>query len=308
MVILGEVRTSLLHNSLPLPAKAVVDLLSLRPGRQVAATERPINRTLSADSLVGVDCVVASEPRTRARGIGTVASRAVVVGGLVAQASSRARLEWTAHTERKPWAHYARHRGTVEVLGKLSPEQAVAGFLMPVARPESLDLGAICQRTLTLVQGRPQLDHVTKLRTRPTTLRWTAVTDDDAPPSVHLRIEDETNRTVRLVLPSALVDEAARFCEDLAVHDWLYTTLGRIVEQAERDIARGADPMEVLGAALSLLVRMWMPGAHVPPALRELWQQLETTPGFTWSWGQQVAWVRDQVAMRTLTAWQDARA
>ncbi|GGS30985.1 MULTISPECIES: SCO2521 family protein [Actinokineospora] len=307
MVILGEVRTSLLHNSLPLPRDAVADLLSLRPGRQVTATDRPINRTVSPETVIGVDCAIASEPRVRARGIGTVAAHAVVVGGLVAQASARVRLEWTADRERKPWAHYARRRGVVEVLGGVTAEQVLAGYHRPGRQADTMDLGAVCQRLLTQVQGRPQLDHRTGLRTRPTSLRWTAVAREDERPSVRLHIDDEVQRTLQVVVPPDLLGEAARFCEDLALHDWLYTALGNVVGQAERDMAIGADPMGVLNAALSLLVRLWMPGAHVDLALRPLWQELETTPGFTESWDRQVAWMRDQVSMRTLSALQEAR-
>ncbi|MGW5054038.1 SCO2521 family protein [Actinokineospora sp. NPDC004072] len=300
-------RTSLLHNSLPLPRDAVAELLSLHPGRQVTATDRPINRTVSPAAVSGVDCAIASEPRIRARGIGTVAAHAVVVGGLVAQASSWVRLEWADSRERKEWAYYARKRGVVEVVGGVTAEQVLAGYRRPSRQADTLDLGAVCQRLLTQVQGRPQLDHRTGLRTRPTSLRWTAVPDDAAPPSVHLHIDDDVQRTLQLVVPTDLLAEAARFAEDLALHDWLYTALGNVVGQAERDMAIGADPMPVLNAALSLLVRLWMPGAHVALALRPLWRELETRPGFTESWDRQVAWIRDQISLRTLSALQEAR-
>ncbi|MBB4968021.1 SCO2521 family protein [Saccharothrix violaceirubra] len=307
VVILGEVRTSLLHTSLPLPRKSVVDLLSLRPGRQVVATDRPINRTVSPDSVVGVDCALATEPQARARGIGTVASHAVVVGGMVLQASARTSCEWVEYRERRAWSHYARRRGVLDVLGNSVPEQVVRGSKRAVRVPETLDLGSVCQRLLAAVQGRPQLDHRTRLRARPTRLRWNAVVEPDVRPSVHLHIDDDVQRTVDLVVPPEAASAAVVFCEDLALHDWLYTTLGAVVEEAERDVDVGADPMRVLGAALSLLVRLWLPGKHVDPVLRPLWDDLEREPGFSTAWHQNVAWMRDQVSITTLSAWQESR-
>ncbi|RJQ76680.1 hypothetical protein D5S17_17615 [Pseudonocardiaceae bacterium YIM PH 21723] len=302
MVIIGEVRTSLLHTSLPLPGAAAADLLALRPGTQVRATSRPINRTLSPDTVTGVDCSLPSEPRTRSRGIGTVVTRAIVVGGMVAQASSRAELEWTDYRERKPWKYYSRRPGVIEVSGPVTTDQVLAGFQMPSRQPETLDLGSISQRMINHVQDRPQLDNLTALRTRPTSMRWTAVGVEDAVPAVRLHIEDATMRTVRVTVPPHLLEEAVGFCEDLALHDWLYTTLGHVIAQAERDMARDADPMKGLRAGLSLLVRLWMPGAHVSPELRPLWQGLEAVPGFSEPWQRQVDWIRDQVFMRSLAA------
>ncbi|PRY37819.1 SCO2521 family protein [Umezawaea tangerina] len=306
-MIIGEVRTGLLRNSLPLPRQAVVDLLSLRPGRQVVATDRPINRTVSPDSIVGVDCTLATEPQAKARGIGTVVTHAVVVGGAVLQSSSRTRLEWVDYRERKAWTHYTHRRGVVDVLGNPPPVQVVNGSKRSSHQRDTLDLGAMCQRMLMLVQGRPQLDYKPGLRTQPTQLRWNATARKGARPAVHLHIDDESRRTVDVVVPPELLGEASRFCEDLALHDWLYTALGNVVEQAERDMAAGTDPMKLLGSALTLLVRLWMPGAHVDSALRPLWADLEDVPGFSQSWHRNVAWIRDQISMSTLTAWQDAR-
>lgn len=306
-MIIGEIRTGLLRTSLPLPGQAVAELLSLRPGREVTPVERPINRTVSPDSVVGVDCALSTEPQTKARGIGTVVTHAVVVGGAVVQSSTSTRLEWVDYRERQGWSRYSHRRGVVDVLGGPDRAKVIAGAKLPSPQHRALDLGAVCQRMLTLVQGRPQLDHKVTLRTRPTALRWNAIAEEGARPRVHLHIDSDVRRTVDLVVPPDLLGEASRFCEDLALHDWLYTALRRVVEQAERDMATGADPTNLLGAALTVLVRLWMPGAHVHHALRPLWADLETEPNFTASWQQNVAWIRDQVSMRTLVAWQEAR-
>jgi hypothetical protein len=307
VVIIGEIRTGLLRTSLPLPGKAVEQLLSVRPGERVTPIERPINRTISPDSVVGVDCALSTHPQTKSRGIGTVLTHAVVVGGAVVQASSSTQLEWVDYRERLEWSCYTRRRGVIDVLGRPDRDKIINGAKLAVPQPKTLDLGAVCQRMLTLVQGRPQLDHKVMLRTRPTQLRWNAVAEEGATPRVHLHIDTDERRTVDVVVPPELLAEASRFCEDLALHDWLYTALGHVVAQAERDMAIGADPTNLLGAALTLLVRLWMPGAHVHQAMRPLWDALETEPGFTASWQQNVAWIRDQVSMRTLVAWQEAR-
>jgi hypothetical protein len=304
VLILGDIRTCLLPTSQPLSGPAVVDLLSIRPGTRVTATERPIERVVSPASVSGVDCALPTEPRGRARGIGTVATHAVVTGGVVVQGSTRTTLDWVDYTERRAWSHYARRRGMVDVLGDASPSQVARGNQAARREPDTLDLGAVCQRVIDLVLRRPQLDHIVRLRTRPTRLRWNAMAEDGVRPRVHLHLDDDVRRTVVVVVPPLLLGEAVRFCEDLALHDWLYTTLDTVVRDAQRDTT---DPVRLLGAALELLVRLWVPGAHVDPALRPLWEELERDPGFSGTWHRNVAWIRDQVSVRTLRAWQEAR-
>jgi hypothetical protein len=302
MLILGEIRTSLLHNSAPLPRAAVFDLLSLRPGRRVLVTDRPINRSVSPDTLTGVDCRLATTPQAKARGIGTVATHAVVTGGLVVQSSARARLEPSPSSQRREWAYYTRRRGVVEVLGKADAGRLDAGYRANMFDTGVLDLGSISEHLMGQVQCRPQLDFQVAARTRPTRLRWSAVAEENADPRVHLHIDDDVTRTVRLTLPPGQLAMAERFCADLALHDWLVTALGHVVDYVDRAGAAGADPLAGLTTALGLLVKLWMPTAHVDPALHPLWDVLEKQPGFTRQWNAHVLWIRDQVALRTLQA------
>lgn len=306
MLIIGDIHTSLLRTSQPLSTENVADLLSLRPGRQVTATDRPVNRTVSPDTVLGVDCTLATDPPTRARGIGTVASHAVVVGGTVVQASARTVLEWADYRERREWAHYARRRGVIDVLGDPPAERVIAGTLKP--RPaDTLDLGAVCQRILTQVQTRPQLDRRVRLRTRPTRLRWHAIGGENLAPSATLHIDSDVQRSVRVVVPSSLMTGAIRLCEDLALHDWLYTALENVIDQAQRHMATGTDPVDKFDAALDLLVRVWMPGAHIDQALRPLWDDLQRDGGFSQGWDRNVAWIRDKVSVGTLKALRESR-
>lgn len=305
MVILGEIRTCLLHNSRPLPKTVVSELLALKPGKRVRVTDRPVNLSVSPELAVGVDCRLASEPAAKARGIGTVVSHAMVTGGVVLQASVRAALARATSGIRQGWSHYARKVGTVEVIGKANTEQLALGHRTGSAAGE-LDLGAIGEYLLDVVQMRPQLDHTTAIRARPTRVRWTArcAEDGQAEPVVRLRLEDEVSRTIELVVAADQLGLAQRFCEDVALHDWLLTMLGSTIDQA----ARGDDARtDMLSAAVERVVHLWMPGAHVNPAMQALWDKLERQPGFSRQWGAQVAQIRDLVALRTLKALEQAR-
>jgi hypothetical protein len=307
VLILGEVRTCLLHNSAALPKAVVRELLGLKPGRRVLATDRPISRSVSPDLMVGVDCQLATEPLTKARGIGTVASHAVVTGGLVLQSSARARLERAVGNYRRDWSHYAARGGVVEVISRADVAQFALGHRSGGAAGAALDLGSVSEHLLGVVQMRPQLDHETSIRARPTRLRWTATVGEDLEPTVRLHVDSEVLRTVELTLPAAQLPLAERFCEDLALHDWLVTALAGVIDQADRDTLVGEDPIKPLTSAVERLVHLWMPGAHVVPEMRSLWAALEVRPGFSLQWNAQVARVRDQIALRTLDALEHTR-
>jgi hypothetical protein len=305
MVILGEIRTCLLHNSRPLPTAVVSELLALKPGRRARVTERPVNRSVSPELAMGVDCRLASEPLVKARGVGTVVSHAIVTGGVVLQASARTRLARATSDVRRGWSHYAQRIGTVEVIGKAEGEHLSQGH-RAVSGSGLLDLGAICEHLLTVVQMRPQLDNTTAIRSRPTRVRWTArcAEEGQTEPMVRLRIEDEVSRTIELVVTADQLGSAQRFCEDVASHDWLLTTLGNAIAQS----ARGDDDRtDMLASAVERLVHLWMPGAHVDPAMQPLWEKLERAPGFSLQWRAQVAQIRDLIALRTLKALEQAR-
>lgn len=299
MLIVGEVRTCLLRNSTGLTPLAVVDLLNIKQGERVKVTERPVIRSVSPAMLDPVDCRLATAPAVKARGIGTVASTAVVTGRLVLQASARTRFERAAATNRRAWSHYKAKRGVVEVISLAEVAQLARGHRAEARDQTALDLGSISQRLINLIQRRPQLDHQIVIRARPTRLRWTATTGD-GPPSVRLHMNNEELRTVELTLPEGLLPAADRFCEDLALHDWLITTVSSAIDQADQEKARDEDPLDTLTAALDRLVHLWMPGAHVDPALHGLWQALEISAGFSRQWNSQVARIRDMISVGTL--------
>jgi hypothetical protein len=307
MLILGEVRTCLLNNSGPLPRAAVVELLRLKPGRQVLVTSRPSNRSVSPDLFVGVDCRLATKPLTKAWGTGTVASHAVVTEGLVLQSSARAQLVWATTNHRRAWSHYLSRHGIIEVTGKAKTAQLALGHRAGAAAGTELNLGAISEHLLSMVQMRSQLNYQAIIRSRTTRMRWSAMANDQDELAVKLHVNDDALRTVEVTVPISQLSFAEQFCEDLALHDWLITALGDVIERTDRDTAVGADPIEILTPVADQLVHLWMPGGHVNPVLRPLWEALENQPGFSTQWNAQVARIRDKIALRTLEAVENMR-
>ncbi|WP_246023846.1 SCO2521 family protein [Nocardia yunnanensis] len=312
LVLLGEVRTALLPNCAALAAREASALLSLLPGQRVTMRERPLPLAISPRSAVGVDCRVATTSTKETRAIGTVAAHAVLVGGRVAQSSAGAVVVRAQDPNRRPWNHYLTRVGTLEVWHRMTEDAAAAidltsGFLEK-SGPATLDLGSISDRLLTRVRTDRRLDQDPPVRSAATRLRWAARV---APPLdgsargrafISFRLEDETTRSVLVLVPTVRDLEAVqRFCEDLAVHDWLLSVLGAALAEADRPTA-DRDAATQLSPLLEQLVHLWMPGAHSAPRLSGLWERLEQNPGFTRQWTAQVGQLRDRLAVATLAA------
>lgn len=317
LVVLGEVRTCLLPTSDTLPVEDVSELLTLQPGRRVLSRERPVPLAISPSAAVGVDCALATVSRSNTRAIGTVASHAVVVGGRIAQSSSSTRVVRAPVAARRPWSHYLTKVGAIELIPRLGDDIAAAidlseGFL-EASNAKTLDLGSISDRMLTRVRMDDRLDQQPPVRTTATRLRWAARVappvdgDESRRPLFAFRIEDESLRTVRIMVSSARdLGGVQRFCEDLAAHDWLLTTLAAALADADR-AGPGRDAAVALNPFLEQLVHLWMPGAHTPTRLRELWTRLESDPGFSRQWAAQVGRLRDRLAVATLEALRSAK-
>ncbi|WP_354641940.1 SCO2521 family protein [Kitasatospora camelliae] len=300
-LLYGEVRSGLLQHSVELEHGAAADLLALRHGEPVRTSERPNLRAVSPDLLTGVDCALPTGSHRSVRGVGTAVSRAVLTEGRVLQASVRARITAATGEGRLAWSHYLAHPGTVELTGRAGADDLAEGFLTAPPGP-ALDLGALADRLLTDIQGRRALDRRAPFRSRRTFLRWTAVRTDLTAdgPGGRFTIEDEDHRTLRLVLDR--IDPAAvtAFCEDLALHDWLLTTLGRLIERSGLGSRPGADAVLRLTPAVNHLLHLWMPGARVEHALAPLWAGLEARPGFTRQWSAAVQRIRDHLALQAV--------
>ncbi|MTE14630.1 SCO2521 family protein [Nocardia aurantiaca] len=312
LVLLGEVRTALLPNSGGLAAREAQALLSLLPGQRVLMRERPLPLAVSPSSAIGVDCKLATVSRSDSRAIGTVAAHAILVGGRVIQSSACSTVVRTADKNRRPWSHYLKQVGTLEVWHRIADDPSAAvdlteGFLEG-SSATTLDLGSVSDRLLTRVRTDPRLDQQPPVRSSATRLRWAARVAPPVGGAVRgrtlfaFRLEDENTRSVRIMVPTARdLAGVQRFCEDLATHDWLLSTLGAALSEAERP-APERDPAVELAPLLEHLVHLWMPGAHTPPRLRELWTRLESDPGFTRQWTAQVGHLRDRLAVATLEA------
>ncbi len=124
--------------------------------------------------------------------------------------------------------------------------------------------------------------------------------------------EDEL-RTVRLRVPEDIpAADLAGLCEDLALHDWLLTTLVRVLDGIRlgpaapgtwpRTAGDGELPPTVraLRPAVDHLLHLWMPRARVSGRLAPLWEALEERPGFTRQWLALVQRVRDQLTLHAI--------
>lgn len=304
----GEVRTCLLQHSQSLPGRAAADLLRLRADERVRVSERPNPYAVSADVLTGVDCRLPTTSGAKIRAVGTVSARAVLTGGRVLQSGALFRSPASGPDQRQPWGHYLARPGVVEPFGKLSDRAVADGFLIPTRQPGELDVGAIAERLLGKVLRHQMLDQRAPFKSQRTRLRWVALEalDDEGPSIERFTLAEDGLRTLELRLPAATGPAAAGLCEDLALHDWLLTTLVRMVERSRLGSVDGRDAVIALRPAVDHLLHLWMPKARVDRTLGPLWEVLEREPGFTRQWQTLVQRIRDQLALQAIPMQRDA--
>ncbi|MEZ7006388.1 SCO2521 family protein [Streptomyces sp. AD55] len=304
-LVCGEIRTCLLPAHQALDIRSAARFLALRADERVLLSERPTLYARSPDTLTGVDCPLPAADGARVRAVGTVAAHAVLTEGRVLQTSARFGAPAAGPDQRRPWGQYLVRPGTVEPLGKL-PREPVARGVLDGGRQGDLDVGLIAGALLTRLLRHPLLDQRPPMRSRPTRLRWAALpAPGGAGPSLErFTLAEDELRTVRLRVPEGTpTDEIAALCADLALHDWLLTTLVRTFDGirlgtgADRD---GPAVLRALRPAVDHLLHLWMPRARVPPALAGLWDPLEERPGFTRQWDALVHRVRDQLALQAI--------
>jgi hypothetical protein len=305
VLILGEVSTGLLQHSTSVPANVANDILALQPGQPVRWSTRPIAYAVSPDLLTGVDCRLPTGADRATRCVGTASARASLTGGRVLQGSARVRVRRATVDHRLPWSHYLSRPGVVECIGKVAWPDVVDGFTGSRSRPDTLDLGAVAGRAMDVVQDSAALDRRAPFPIRRTRLRWALLPPDraDAPP-IHFGIDDETVRNLVLRLDVEPDGEAypqvLDLCEDLALHDWLLTTLLELIERSRIGAGPPSHVIAKLKPAVDHLLHLWMPAARVDRSLEGLWHSLERRPGFTRQWQVSVDRVRDQIAVNTI--------
>jgi hypothetical protein len=303
-LMLGEVSTGLLQHSTSVPANVARDILALQPGQPVRWSTRPIAYAVSPDLLTGVDCRLPTGSDRASRCVGTVASRATLTGGRILQGSAYVRIPRTPTDRRLPWSHYLSRPGVVAGIGKVVWPDVVDG-VTGGGRPrtDTLDLGAVAERAMDVVQDSAALDRRAPFPIRRTRLRWALLPPDgtDAPP-IRFGVDDETVRSLVLRLdpdPDAY-GRVLELCEDLALHDWLLTTLVELIERSRIGAGPPAHVIAKLKPAVDHLLHLWMPAARVDRSLEELWHVLERRPGFSRQWQASVDRVRDQIAVNAV--------
>jgi hypothetical protein len=296
IVAIGEVHTGLLLNSAALMPDRGSLALSFLPGERVRTAQRPIPYAASPDLLTGIDCALPSASGLRSRGIGTVTSRAIITGGRVLQGSAHSRLRRSDVDFRLPWSHYLSQPAVVEAIGKFTWDDLSDGFT--AGRP-GIDVGAVSARAMDTVQQSRYLDRKPPFRCQRTMLRWTFAHAEKT--SVNFVLAGTELRTVKLKGDIESLDAIVGLCEDLALHDWLLTTL---LSQLEKIGIGSGQPAQIAGRlrpAVDHLMHLWMPGAHVREDLLQLRSSLDRACGFTRQWEASVNRIRDQLALSTLS-------
>lgn len=299
MLTLGEVHTVLLQHSSSLPPDRSMHALALLLGERVRRSERPIAYTVSPDTLTGVDCVLATRSGGRTRAVGTAISRACLTGDHVLQGSSYVRIVRSETNRRLPWSYYLARPGIAETIGRADPDDLAGGFVVPEHPGGALDMGAMSGRIMDSAQLRARPDRKPPFRMWRTRLRWASIPPQDgAQPHMRFRIENSNVRTVtvRAAAPSTQVVE---LCEDLALHDWLLTSLLLIIEGSRIGEHERGEVVRRLAPAVDHLIHLWMPAARVDHSLLGIWEKIEHRPGFTRQWLANVDRVRDQIAIST---------
>jgi hypothetical protein len=301
-ILLGDVCTALLRHSRAVGEPIAEEILDLAPALPVRSIARPLRRTMSPDVVEGIHCRLPSGSGRRVEGIGTVASRATLTGGRIAQVASRVLVVAGAQGPRQGWSSYLASPGRVERIGRGRSDDLVAGFLGP--RPSGvLDLDAVAGRLLDRVQAAGPLDGAVPLRAIRTRLRFVVSAGSQQLPGPPPRFSVNENgvRTLLLTTPLDDPDSVVALCEDVAVHDWLLTTLQRLVDGLDEAPSR-VDRIQRLAPAIEQLLHLWMPGAHTGITLAWVWAALEGRPGFSRQWSSIVARIRNELDLSVLRA------
>lgn len=188
------------------------------------------------------------------------------------------------------------------MLGKASEESLAAGFLGGPATTAALDLAAVNVRALASVQRSEELDRNPPFRSRRTRLRWSAESSDGDQQEIAFTLGADGLRTVRLRAAEPDPRALAAFCADLALHDWLLSTLLDIVDRALARSRPAAELISMLRPGIDHLVHAWMPAAHVSKTLDQIWQELDLRVGFSLQWQTTVQRIRDQLSVGVIEA------
>lgn len=299
VAVLGEIHTGLLQSSTAVTSDVAREILSLLPRTLVRTWERPIRHAASPERLTGVDSSLPSASDAVTRAVGTVATEARITSGHVLQVSSRTALVPAEERRRLPWSHYLGRPGTLEAWGRLRADDLVRGFLAKDPSSGTLDLGGICAHVMSEVQRSGQLDRKPPFGVARTRLRWVGLPGTDAAAAqISFVLERPALRTVRISdADPRLIDRLPELCQDIALHDWLLSSLVSVVDVAHIGGRERAAVLDRLRPAVDHLLHVWMPAARLTDDLRAFWDEIDRRSGLERQWDSLVRRIRDQVAL-----------
>ncbi|QSB06003.1 SCO2521 family protein [Natronoglycomyces albus] len=299
MITIGEIHSGLLHHSHGVTTDQASQLLTLVAGERARQWKRPIQHACSPTLLTGVDCLVPLAPKNedlharRANGhngsvrvIGTMNSRATITGGHLLQGSTYGSIKIGTKARRMPWSYYLSQPGKVESISQSDPQRLIGGLLRAQQGPKHLDTTALATHIFHEVQAHSLLDRESPLRTARTKLRWIAIPKRYAPEAapVSLTLDSPTDRLLYFVTDEPDSLALAHAAEDVAVHDWLLTTLLAELERAPFTNRNPEETLRMLQPVVDHLMHLWMPKARVNESLWFVWEALDKVPGFTRQW------------------------
>lgn len=293
-VQLGEVHTGLLQSSFPITAEIARSVLATLPHQPVRSWERPIRHALSPEILTGIDHALPSRSGAIARGVGTLGTELRVTAGRLLQATTRATVIPSRTTRRLAWSYYLARPAVVEAIGRFAARDVAQGFLRGGTRGD-FDLGPVCARWMSWVQAATILDHRSPFAAPRVRLRWIAV--PGTPSQIVFRLQEDHLRTVWVVAPGELMASVSELCQDLALHDWLLSSLISLIDKASIGHRDRDRVLKRLCPAVDHLVHAWMPAARSRDEVIPFWKALERSSGLTRQWDNSVNQVRDQITL-----------
>lgn len=306
MLIVGEVHTNVLRERDPVTTDHAQHLLDLVPGEPVLVSERPMSYARSPQRLVGVACPVAAGTARRVRGVGTVLQRSMIIGGHVLQSSAYVTIRSSPHSARQRWSHYLACPGVIETFGRVRWSELADALAGGRHAGTELDLGAIADRVADDVQRRavrnPRYTGPLRLRSARTRLRWVAEVDEDPADRIRFAVRRDDLRVLRLAVAPDTVDSLVALGEDVALHDWLLTTLVDITRKAAIGVLPRHESLQRLVPAIDYLLHLWLPGARGGEFSERVWAVLERRGGFSRQWDTLVHRIRDQLSVAAVTS------
>jgi hypothetical protein len=304
MLIAGEVHTGLLRGPGPVGPGQARSLVDLVAGEPVLVSHRPMAYVRSPEIPVGVDCGIGAAGATRrVRGVGTALQRAAITGGHVVQGSATTTLIRAEGGGRQPWSHYLTRPGVIETLGRTRWDELATALTGPDRPGDALDLGAMAGRAADQVQRSAARGGPAPLRAARTRLRWTARTG--AEPGVRFSVRSDDLRLLELSVsgdPADLARELTALAEDVALHDWLLSTLLEILGKSDLGAIDRQTALRRLLPAIDYLLHLWMPDARGGEISRAVWAGLDRRPGFSRQWQTLVHRIRDQLSAGAVAA------